>query len=163
MAGVLLSDNDRKEQLSLAYLKVLAAYCGYTWSVPNLDRDSVDIEVWSRSSRFGSVRFQLKATSSPDWTGEGLRFQLKAKNFNELSAISQTPRLLAVMVLPHDMAQCLNVDHDRLVLRRCMWWLSLKGRAPTEQGSVQVTLPSANLLNPDALRDLIRRSDEDTL
>jgi hypothetical protein len=164
MRGALLSDNDRKEQLSLAYMHALAAFCGYSWSTPSLDRDSVDIEVRSRTSRFAGVAFQLKATSSPDWSAEGLKFQLKAKNHNELvPAAVQTPRLLAVMVLPEDEDDWLRVDNRELVMRRCVWWLSLRGRTPTEQGSVQVTIPKANSLQPDALRDLIRRSQEGDL
>jgi len=163
MTGLLLTDNDRKEHLSRAYMHSLAAFCGYSWSAPNLDRDSIDIEVKSRTSRFAGVAFQLKATSSPNWSAHGLLFQLKAKNYNELVPAVQTPRLLAVMVLPEDKHDWLRADDQELALRNCMWWLSLKGQTPTEQGSVQVTLPKANLLNPDALRALIRRSEENDL
>ncbi len=163
MPSKLLTDNDRKEHLSHAYMHALAAFCGYTWVTPNADRDSIDIEIRSGPSRFAGLAFQLKATSRPDLRDEGLKFQLKNKNFNDLVAQSQTPRLLAVMVLPDDAAEWLRVDEQVLALRRCVWWLSLRGQAPTDQGSVQVALPKANLLGPDALRDLIRRSEENTL
>jgi hypothetical protein len=159
----LLTDNDRKEQLSMAYLAALCAHCGYTWSSPKLDRNSVDLTVHSRTSRFASLSFQLKATAKPKWSTEGLNFQLTAKNFNELVVQTQSPRLLAVMVLPDDDTQWLQADDVQLVMRRCVWWQTLRGRTPTEQGTVQVTLPSANLLTLDALRSLIRRSEENTL
>jgi len=159
----LLSDNDRKEQLSVAYLTALSAYCGYTWLIPNLDRDSVDLMICSRTSRRSSVSFQLKATSSPTWGKEGLNFQLKAKNYNDLVGLTSSPRLLAVMVLPSDDEEWLQADESQLIMRKCVWWQTLRGRSPTEQGSVQVTLPKENLLAPDALRKLIRRSEENTL
>ena len=161
--GKLLSDNDRKEQLSLAYMAALSAHCGFTWAIPNLDRDSVDLTICSGTSRRASVSFQLKSTSSPRWSKEALSFQLKAKNYNDLVAMTQSPRLLAVMVLPKDDRLWLRATEAQLTMRRCVWWLSLRGLPPTEQGSVQVTIPKANLLTTEALQSLIRRSEENTL
>ena len=161
--GKLLSDNDRKEQLSLAYMAALSAHCGFTWSIPSLDRDSVDMTICSGTSRRASVSFQLKATSSPRWSKEALSFQLKAKNYNDLVAMTQSPRLLAVMVLPNDERMWLRATETQLTMRKCVWWLSLRGWPLTEQGSVQVNVPRANLLTLEALQSLIRRSEEDKL
>lgn len=163
MLKPLLSINDRKEQLSQAYIAALAAGCGYTVSKPNLDRDSVDIVVSSGSSRRASVEFQLKATSSPDWIGNDLRFQLKQKNYNELALERQVPLLLAVMVLPSAEADWLSVSPDKLVLKRCVWWHSLIGEPQTNQGSKQVVISGASVLDQSALIDLIDRSEKGTL
>ena len=159
----LLTDNDRKEQLSCAYVAAIAAYCGLSVSIPTPDRDSVDIRVSSGTSRRAAVEFQLKATSSPDWDGDDLRFQLKAKNYNDMVIKRQVPLLLAVMVLPDDPAEWLIVDIDQLAMKQCVWWTSLIGKPATEQGSVQVKLHSSNLLTPIALHELIRRSEENDL
>ena len=163
MPLALLTENDRKEQLSQAYIAAISASCGFTISIPNLDRDSVDIQVSSGTSRRASVQWQLKATSSPDWDGEELKFQLKAKNYNDLVTRRQVPLLLAVMVLPEDPADWLRIDLDQLVMKRCVWWQSLIGQPPTDQGSLQVRVPRANLLTMDALTTLICRSEENTL
>jgi hypothetical protein len=163
MPSPLLTDNDRKEQLSLAYLHALAAVGGYTVSIPNLDRDSSDICISSGSSRRSSVEFQLKATSSPDCSADGLRFQLKAKNYNDLARRRQVPLLLAVMVLPELSADWLTLNPDKMVLRKCVYWMSLIGEPETDQGSKVVIVPIVNLLTVDSLRDLIQKSEDNLL
>jgi len=159
----LLTDNDRKEQLSRAHVAAIAAHGGFTVSIPDLDRDGIDIQVASGTSRRASVQFQLKATSSPDWVGDELRFQLKAKNHNDMVVRRQVPLLLAVMVLPENPTDWLVVDDAQLAMKRCVWWASLIGRPPTEQGSVQVRLARTKVLTPDALKDLIGLSEGDKL
>ena len=163
MQDVLLSENDQKERLSLAYIAALAAFARYTISVQEPDRSSIDVTVHSRTSTYASVAFQLKATSVPEWADGELFFQLKAKNFNELECVRQTPALLAVMVLPSDRAEWLTVDETQIVLRRCVWWVSLRGLGQTTQGSRQVRMPKANLLTVDTLRELVKKSEEGTL
>lgn len=163
MPQPLLTANDKKEQLSQAYIAALAAGCGYTISIPNLDRDSIDIMVSSGSSRRASVQFQLKATSSPNWTDCDLIFQLKQKNYNDLVCERQVPLLLAVMVLPTQSADWLSISDQELVLKRCVWWHSLKGQPITDQGSKQVIISRNNLLNMNALTDLVGRSQSGTL
>jgi Domain of unknown function (DUF4365) len=159
----LLTDNDRKEQLSRAYVAAIAAHSGFTVSIPDLDRDSIDIQVSSGTSRRASVQFQLKATSSPDWDGDELKFQLKAKNHNDMVMRRQVPLLLAVMVLPDNPTDWLVVDDTQLAMKRCVWWASLIGRPPTEQGSVQVRLQKTDVLTSDALKDLIGLSEDNKL
>lgn len=163
MPQPLLSSNDRKEQLSQAYVAALAAACGYSISIPNIDRDSIDIQVSSGSSRRASVQFQLKATSSPVWSGNDLIFQLKQKNYNDLVVERQVPLLLAVMVLPPQEADWLHVSAQELVLRRCVWWHSLIREPSTDQGSKQVVISGVNVLDQPALSDLIKRSEDGTL
>jgi len=159
----LLAENDRKEQLSQAYIAALAAGCGFTISVPNLDRDSIDIQVSSGSSRRASVAFQLKATSNPTWADSHLKFPLKAKNYNDLVLVRQVPLLLAVMVLPKDETEWIFIDAEQLVLRECMWWFSLIGEPRTDQRSKQAEVPKANVLTMDVLEGLIKRSEDNTL
>lgn len=163
MTDALLTTNDQKERLSLAYVAALAAGGGFTLSVRELDRDSIDLTVHSRTSSFAAVGFQLKATSSPDWSDEVLRFQLGAKNFNDLEASRQTPALLAVMVLPPEPSEWMTVGDSQLTMRRGVWWVSLRGFGPTSQGSRQVSLPKANLLTVESLRELIGKSEAGTL
>lgn len=163
MSLPLLTDNARKEQLSLSYLHALAAVGGYTVSSPNIDTDSIDICISSGGSRRSSVQFQLKATSSPDWSADSLRFQLKAKNYNDLARRRQVPLLLAVMVLPELPADWLALGSDEMVLRKCVYWMSLIGEPETDQGSKVVIIPKVNLLTVDSLRDLIQKSEDNLL
>ncbi len=45
MISGLLSDPDRKEGLSLVYVKALTARAGFLTSTPGPDRDSIDLRV----------------------------------------------------------------------------------------------------------------------
>ena len=159
----LLSENDKKEQLSLVYACAVATACGYTFSTQNLDRDSIDLTVSSRSSRRASVSFQLKCTSSPDWDGDALKYQLKAKNYNDLVAQRQVPLLLLVMELPPNPEDWLSISQEQLVLKRCAWWFSIIGQPETDKGSKQVLIPRSNLFGIEAMRELITKSEIDAL
>jgi hypothetical protein len=48
-------------------------------------------------------------------------------------------------------------------MRRCAFWLSLKGYAAIDAGSKTVVLPEANRLNPQSLKDLMQRAREGEL
>ena len=53
MTATLLTVPDQKEQLSLVYVKALAARAGFATSVPEPDRDSVDLRIqceWAASA-----------------------------------------------------------------------------------------------------------------
>ena len=43
MNDALLSEADQKEGLSLVYVKALAIRAGYSCSIPDPDRDSIDL------------------------------------------------------------------------------------------------------------------------
>lgn len=159
----LLSENDKKEQLSRVYVAAIASAAGFVVSTPELDRDSVDVVVSSGGKRRASVGFQLKATSAADWDGAELKFQLKSKNFNDLVVLRQVPLLLLVMELPSDPHDWLDVSEDQLVLKRCAWWLSIVGQNETEQGSKQVRIPRANQLTVSAMKKLISQSESNDL
>ncbi|RBI74013.1 DUF4365 domain-containing protein [Roseovarius sp. TE539] len=159
----LLSENDKKEQLSFVYASAVATACGYTFSTQNLDRDSTDITISSRSSRRASIAFQLKCTSSPDWDEDVLKYQLKAKNYNDLVAPRQTPLLLLVMELPPEPEDWLSISREQLVLKRCAWWVSIIGQPETDKGSKQVRIPRSNLFGIDAMQELIKKSETNAL
>lgn len=164
MSDELISLNDKREQLSLAYVSAVASKAGYSISNVNLDRDSIDITVSSGSSRRASVAFQLKATSSPEWIGDELCFQLKKKNFNDLAIQRQVPLLLLVMELPASESDWLLIDENRLQLKKCCWYLSLEGRPKLEdQKSKVVRIPKENAFSVSVLKSLIAQSNEGKL
>lgn len=45
MAEALLSEPDQKEALSIVYVRALAAWAGYLTSIPEPDRDSIDLQI----------------------------------------------------------------------------------------------------------------------
>ena len=62
MAGTLLTEPDQKEGLSLVYVKAVATRAGFLTSVPEPDRDSVDLRIQAGGPRRPGLELQLKAT-----------------------------------------------------------------------------------------------------
>ena len=157
----MLTVPDRKERLSLAYVNALAARAGFTTSVPEPDRDSVDLRVMAGGRFRPALDLQLKATTTLAESQPGfLRFRLPVKNYNDLCVETQTPRLLVLLELPKDEGQWMTVTGEELILRRRAYWLSLQRQAdePAGRETVTVRIPVGNVLDVDALRTLMERS-----
>ena len=156
-----LTAPDQKEQLSLAYVYALAARAGFATSVPVPDRDSVDLHVQAGGPRRPALDLQLKATAVLQRPQAGfVSFQLKIKNYDDLRVETQTPRLLVVLELPAEESRWMTVTDEQLVLRRRAYWLSLQHGFSEKAGqqTVTVRIPESNLLDVDALRDLMEQS-----
>ena len=157
----LLTGPDQKEGLSLVYAKALAVRAGYLVSVPQPDRDSVDLRIQAGGTYRPALDLQLKATSSIGAVRDGvLPFRLSIKNYNDLRIETQTPRLLVVLELPADESRWMTVTGKKLVLRRRAYWLNLQRghREITGQETVTVGIPEQNVLSVDTLRELMKRS-----
>ena len=100
MTDDLLTSPDQKEGLSLVYAKALAVRAGYLVSVPEPDRDSIDLRIQAGGAHRPALDLQLKATTSIDEPRDGsLSFRLSIKNYGDLRIETQTPRLLVVLEL----------------------------------------------------------------
>ena len=161
MTDGLLNNPDRKEGMSLVYVRALATCAGFLASVPQPDRDSVDLRVQAGGAHRPALDLQLKATSGFGEPRAGaLPFRLSMKNYDDLRIETQTPRLLVVLELPRDEARWLTVTAEKLVLRRRAYWLSLQ-RGHDEipgQETVTVHIPERNVFDVEALRELMERS-----
>ena len=101
MAPPILTDNQRKEKLSQAFVAALAARDGHMFQQgPDPDMDSIDATVRSGPPSREAVDLQLKATSSALTGPAGLRFRLKRKNYNDLATDRAVPLVLVVLELP---------------------------------------------------------------
>ena len=161
MTASLLSGPDQKEGLSLAYVKALAARAGFSTSVPEPDRDSVDLRIMAGGPRRPALDLQLKATIDLAEPQAGfLPFRLSIKNYSELRVETQTPRLLVVLELPQDESRWMTVTTEELVLRRRAYWLSLQQghEEVVGQQTATVRIPEGNVFDIEALRVLMERS-----
>jgi hypothetical protein len=155
----LLTENDRKERLSVAYAKALAAKVGYATSENDLDRDSVDIMLSDSGNDMRSMLgLQLKATSSPMWTDDGLTFVLSRKNYDDLRAKRMAPLILVVLVLPADEAKWLEWSTERLSISECAWWMSLKGYPDIDSKSKSIHIPRSQVFGPEKLKELMAQA-----
>ena len=105
------------------------------------------------------IDVQLKATSSPNILGDGLHYQLRAKNYHDLRATPRlTPFILMVLEMPDAERQWLVWSDDQLTIRRRIWWTTISGHPPIDADSQVVTIPETQLLDPATLQDLMARA-----
>ena len=161
MTGRLLTIPDQKEGLSLVHAKALAVRAGYSVSVPQPDRDSVDLRIHAGGAFRPALDLQLRGTANLGKPRDGyLPFRLRIKNNDDLRVETQTPRRLVVLELPRDGSRWLTVTTEEPVLWRRACWLSLQRDHEQITGQVAVTvcIPEENVLDVEPLQQLMERS-----
>lgn len=157
MYEAILTDNDRKAELSFAYIAALAAHAGYTCQRgPQPDVASVDATIRSGDAAGTQFDVQLEATSTPSHGTDGLRFRLSRKNYNDLVVADRmTPLLLIVLELPPADADWLECTVEHLMMRRCGWWASSSGRAPTDGEMTTIVIPEHQRIGASGMAPLM--------
>lgn len=164
-----MDENEKKQQLSIAYLHAVASVAGYACQAPAVDDDSVDRTLVARGwvgtdAFFYSPRIdvQLKSFSRAALTrGEqGFSYELRKKNYDELRpATPLVPRLLVVLLLPNEREDWLSQGDGKLVVRHAAYFLSLCGMPDREDilHAVTVEIPRKNLLSVKNLQRLMNQ------
>jgi hypothetical protein len=156
--------SQRKQQFSLAYVRAVATVAGFTVYQPEVDDESIDLGISGRVDDDlpcpPRIELQLKCTSERLNQADPLVYRLKLKNYNDLRlAEPLVPRILVVMFVPEDVSEWLGQTNDQLTLRRCAYWISLRGLDETRiRSKVQVRLTRENIFSPLALRELMRKA-----
>jgi hypothetical protein len=160
-----LTDNEQKQQLSVAYVHAVAARAGYSCQVQNVDLDSVDLIIsgTARIHELSVIRsprlaVQIKASSSLELQVGHLMFPLPIKNYEDLRAETLIPALLVVLLLPKNTTQWLEITQECMISRRCAYWISLSGMPESQnRRTVSVRLPRSQQFTVDQLQSLMRR------
>ena len=158
--GTPFSSNTSKERFSLAYIQAVAARAGYDVLEPKVDIDSVDGLLRSTVGRRPQIDFQAKATSRSVLQSSHVAYPLKLKIYEDLRVETVNPRILIIVLLPDDESEWMTHSEDELIMRRCGYWVSLRGEAAV-QNTYQVTvkLPRTQLFDVAQLRDLMARAE----
>ena len=134
MGPPILTDNQRKEKLSHAFIAALAARDGHMFQQgPDPDMDSIDATVRTGPPGREALDLQLKATSNALTGPAGLRFRLKRKNYNDLATDRAVPLVLVVLELPSDESRWLDCTPERYGHEEV--WLVDFARGPGPGGS----------------------------
>lgn len=166
----MLTQQNVEAELSYAYLHAVASKAGFSCEYRNrhLDGAGVDATVThddsflAADSKLCYVQFdvQLKATYKILSESEGhFSYALEMAHYEKLRAKEiGCQRILVVLRLPPNPEEWLKVDEGSLVAKRCAFWVSLYG-APAVQGQASKTvyIPTANVLSPSALENLMTR------
>ena len=158
--------NLQKEAFSRAYVAAVAAAAGYAVGSSRPDDKSIDLTIESRST-LGLVKapilaVQLKSTAKRRTGGDEIVYELtNLRNYDDLRQPDvMVPRLLVVVYLPEDPEDWLEQDEERLSMRHCGYWLSLRGMPPTDnRSSVTLRLPRGQRFGVAELQEIMGRLD----
>lgn len=164
----------QKEKFSEAYVLAVAATAGYGTYKPSPDDDSVDLGIAARTTsqqngtvtmRSPRLELQLKCTAAPTPTSDRLSFPLKLKNYDELRAENFViPRILVVVLVPDLADDWLGHSETELCMRRCGYWVSLRGKpATTNTKNIKISIPRQNQFTVQALQAIMQRLSQGQL
>ncbi len=155
-----LTDNQRMEQLSLSYIRAVAADAGFLVNRPETDIDSIDGTLSSGTGRRARIDFQAKATTQDFVRQNRIHFPLPIKNYRELSASTMVPRILIVLLMPRNKDHWLTIDPEELRLRKCAYWHSLECHPEmSNRSSVTIGIPMAQVFDQSQLSQLMNQSE----
>lgn len=166
-----MTDEHRMEQLSRAYAQAVAAVCGCSCAEPNPDY-GVDLvlrqvvrqgRTWREAGM--SLYVQLKSIAGATLTPTEVVYDLKAGAYDTLRRSTRnSPSILVLLNLPTIRTEWIDHTEDRLELRRCAYWLSLRGFAAVPNtASVRISIPRQNQFTPAALQrimEVIQRKED---
>lgn len=163
---MVLTLNHKKEQLSIAYIRAVAAAAGFSCTKPDVDDDSVDA-ILACSGAYGddtllrSPRIELQAKAAADALlpeATSVKFPLPVKNYEDLRGITLIPRILVVMLVPDAVEDWIEQTEEMMLMRRCAYWVSLNGLPATENTSnITIDVPRGQIFNVESLQLLMER------
>jgi len=160
-----LTKTHRQEALSRAYIQAIAARCGLSCSFRDFDY-GIDVELHHIKERQGRyvesgfrVEIQAKSTTRAAVREADVLYDMEVKTYEDLRDPEvNCPRLLVLLVLPEDEADWTGMTEEHLILRRCAYWLNLRGRPATDNtDKVRVSLPRGNVFSVESLAAIMGR------
>jgi len=94
------------------------------------------IPEWRKPDRV-DIKIQLKASIKPPFDdGDSFSYFLSGtQQYDDLRRETHaSPRILAVLFLPPKVEDWLTHSHEQLVLRKCAYWVSLRGSTHGQPG-----------------------------
>ena len=165
-----MTRQDIEAELSYAYLHAVAAKAGVACQYCSRLLDNAGVDAQLHVVRdFGpkakltelSVQVQLKATIKQPAQKEGrlAYFFDDIDGYNRIRAGTIIPpRLLIVLFLPKNAEEWLSHTEEQLVMKRCAYWVSLRGSVESQNTSGQtVYLPQEQVFSPESLLALLSR------
>lgn len=160
-----MTENTQKENFSYAYIYAVAAPTGYSLQAATrrLDDSGIDATITVpgklNSKRLPRFDVQIKSTSQDILKEESIKYKLSVKNYDELREEDPfVPQLLIVVLLPSDFNDWVFQTESSLCLKRCGYWLSLRGKpANFNQKTITIEIPRQNIFSSEALKSIMER------
>lgn len=161
----------RMEDMSEAYLRALCAANGYTIDKREHDSDGVDIglvcsDKVADDSILESTELKIQLKSSyaniTEHEDGSITYKLEVKNYKSLiSTKRMIPLILVVFHMPREEAQWIEQTTDWLKIKKCAYWISLKGKPDTDNtDKISIRIPAENLLTKDSLKEIMCKASK---
>lgn len=163
-----LTDKDIESEISYAYLHAVASHVGAGCNIANRASDGNGIDAivtgWGPFENGGylqevDIKVQLKATiGTPVINNRYISYYLKGINrYNDLRTDAlATHRILVVMFLPKEVEHWLNITEEELMLKKCAYWVSLRGAPESQNDSGQtIYIPPNQIFNSKSLKEIL--------
>lgn len=160
--------NDKKEEFSYAYIHAVVAFSGY--SIVNatrpMDNAGIDLLISAVGDGFlkrqPNLFVQVKCTAQSVIGESAIDYSLDRNTHHRLcDGETITPLILVVVCVPTDESIWLAHSEEEMILRKCGYWLSLRGETPTTNSqNVTVNIPRVQRFSPTALREMMQRINE---
>jgi hypothetical protein len=170
-AGGVLIRTHRQEAVSRAYIHAIAARCGLGCSFRDFDY-GIDLTVHA-IRRIGrryvesgfNLDIQAKTSTTAVVSPTQIVYDIEVKTYDDLRDSNiGCPRILVLLAMPEDELVWTDQNEDNLLIRKCAYWMSLKGRPATvNTTTVRVSIPRVNVFSVDALNrlmDKVRKREE---
>jgi hypothetical protein len=159
-----MTEEIKKEEISLGYLKAICASQGISMNENRRDEDGIDaylskILLRSNGSKFNAkIDVQLKSSSCGYVEHNNYyAYPLKVKNYNDLREPSSTKPYLFLLVLPENEQDWVIHDIDKLMIKKCMFWLDLADEPETKNTStITVHFPKTQIVSPEVLESMLQ-------
>lgn len=165
-----LTSQHRQEALSRVYVRAVAASAGANIAVPEHDYgiDFTLSEVVERNDKknvryvqTNDVNLQLKCSSRLEFDEGIITYDLESKSYNDLVMETVSPLILVVVDFPEKEAEGIVFSEDCLVMRKCAYYVSLRGKPPTDNVSTKrIEIPVNQIFDPESLKEIFRRVRE---
>ncbi|WP_250213958.1 DUF4365 domain-containing protein [Acrocarpospora catenulata] len=160
--------SEKKQQFSLAFVRMVVAAAGCSVKCHETDYDGVDITIASSAeyARYYCPQFelQLKCTSQLGVLRDtSLMWQMKAGPFRRLTNPKRhIPAYLGVLHVPESPESWLHQNEERLLVNSKMYWENAAnlGVIAEGQASKTVRLPKSNLFDVDRLLGIMKTIGE---
>jgi hypothetical protein len=164
----LITRQQVQEDLSLAYLRAVVAKLGMTYDTPIRDFgiDGTISRISRKNGRLvpSGIRLdvQLKSSTNAAVGSDHVSYELDVRAYEILrDDTAEIPRVLVLLILPRDEREWIDQDEDRLIMRKCAYWMSLRGYPETPNDkSVTIRIPRRNLFSVQNLQDIMDKINQ---
>jgi Domain of unknown function (DUF4365) len=166
----MITEQHRKEFLSEAYVRAVAAHAGIIIATDQkdygLDGTFKPVTYNPERGRYlpngTPLDYQIKATSNHLIEDENIVYDLEAKTYNDFISWREnksTPTILLIFVMEDDLNYCLQITEEELLIRRCCYYYIITGPTTNNQNTIRIRIPRNQIFDSNALTHLLNLAD----